>query len=85
MIFNLIFDHIYVLNLKKSVDRKIHIQNEFKRVGIEKYEFFEATPFDSDEVKNLMLNNHLNSWNKLQLKQKVISLNQEQWNTRKQN
>jgi GR25 family glycosyltransferase involved in LPS biosynthesis len=54
MIFNLIFDHIYVLNLKNSVDRKIHIQNEFKRVGIEKYEFFEATPFDSNEVNNLM-------------------------------
>ena len=57
MIFNLIFDHIYVLNLKKSIDRRVHIQNEFKRVGIEKYNFFEATPFDSDEVKNLMNSN----------------------------
>ena len=57
MIFNTIFDNIYVLNLKESVDRKIHIENEFKRVGIEKYQLFEATPYDSDEVKNLMKSN----------------------------
>jgi GR25 family glycosyltransferase involved in LPS biosynthesis len=54
MIFNEIFDHIYVLNLKESTDRKNHIETEFKRVGIEKYNFFEATPYYSDEVKNLM-------------------------------
>ena len=54
MIFNTIFDNIYVINLKKSIDRREHIENEFKRVGIDKYEFFEATPHDSDEVKNLL-------------------------------
>ena len=56
MIFNTLFNNIYVLNLKKSVDRKTHIENEFKRVGINenKYNFFEATPHDSDEVKTLM-------------------------------
>jgi GR25 family glycosyltransferase involved in LPS biosynthesis len=54
MIFNTIFDNIYVLNLKESIDRKTHIENEFKRVGIEKYQFFEATRYDSEEVKNLM-------------------------------
>jgi GR25 family glycosyltransferase involved in LPS biosynthesis len=54
MIFNTLFDNIYVLNLKKSIDRKEHIINEFKRVGIEKYNFFEATPHDSEEVNNLM-------------------------------
>jgi GR25 family glycosyltransferase involved in LPS biosynthesis len=54
MIFNTIFNHIYVLNLKESIDRKEHIQNEFKRVGITKYDFFEATPYYSDEVKDLM-------------------------------
>ena len=53
MIFNTIFDNIYVLNLKESIDRKTHIENEFKRVGIDKYQFFEATRYDSDEVKNL--------------------------------
>jgi len=54
MIFNQIFDNIYVLNLKSSTDRKEHIINEFKRVNIDKYQFFEATSFDSDEVKNIM-------------------------------
>ena len=54
MIFNQIFDNIYVLNLKSSTDRKEHIINEFKRVDINKYQFFEATSFDSDEVKNIM-------------------------------
>ena len=54
MIFNSIFDNIYVLNLKKSENRRHHINNEFKRVGIEKFEFFEATPHDSDEVNNLI-------------------------------
>jgi len=57
MIFNYIFDKIYVINLKKSEDRKEHIINEFKRVGIEKYEFFEATPHDSEETINLMNSN----------------------------
>jgi GR25 family glycosyltransferase involved in LPS biosynthesis len=54
MIFNQIFNNIYVLNLKSSTDRKMHIETEFKRVNIEKYQFFEATPHDSDDVKNLM-------------------------------
>ncbi len=57
MIFNSIFNHIYVINLKESVDRKAHITNEFKRVGIEKYQFFEATPYYADEVKELMKSN----------------------------
>ena len=54
MIFNTIFDHIYVLNLKESVDRRTHIESELKRVNIEKYELFEATKHDSDEVKQLV-------------------------------
>ena len=57
MIFNSIFNNIYVLNLKKSLDRKEHIEKEFKRVGIEKYQFFEATTHDSEDVKNLMKSN----------------------------
>ena len=57
MILNEIFDNIYVLNLKESIDRKNHIEKEFKRVNITKYIFFEATPYYSDEVKNLMDSN----------------------------
>jgi len=57
MILNTVFNHIYVINLKKSIDRKTHIQNEFKRVGIKKYEFFEATSHDSNEVKELLEGN----------------------------
>ena len=57
LIIDKVFDHIYVLNLKDSTDRKLHIQNEFKRVGISKYQFFEATPYDSEEVKNLTASN----------------------------
>ncbi len=57
MIFNEIFNHIYVINLKDSLDRKEHIQNEFKRVGIINYEFFEATPYNSDEVINITKSN----------------------------
>jgi GR25 family glycosyltransferase involved in LPS biosynthesis len=53
---NSIFNHIYVLNLEKSADRREHINREFNRVGIEKYEFFKATPHDSIEVKELIKN-----------------------------
>jgi GR25 family glycosyltransferase involved in LPS biosynthesis len=49
-----IFNHIYVINLEESVNRKNHIIEEFKRVGIEKYEFFKATKHDSEEVNQLM-------------------------------
>jgi GR25 family glycosyltransferase involved in LPS biosynthesis len=54
MIFNSIFNHIYVLILKESTDRREHIEKEFKRVNITDYNFFEATPYYSDEVKDLM-------------------------------
>jgi len=52
--FNNLIDNIYVVNLKSCKDRKEHIINEFKKVGINKYEFFEAIDKDSDEVINLM-------------------------------
>ena len=54
MIFNTLFNNIYVINLESCVDRKKHIINEFNRVGIEKYEFFNATNYDSQEVIELM-------------------------------
>jgi hypothetical protein len=54
LLINSLFDNIYVLNLEKSSDRREHINNEFKRVGIENYEFFKATPHDSPEVYELI-------------------------------
>ena len=54
MIFNTLFDKIYVLNLKESEDRRNHINKEFERVGITNYEFFEGTRYDSEEVGKLM-------------------------------
>jgi GR25 family glycosyltransferase involved in LPS biosynthesis len=51
--FSEIFDNIYVINLKESIDRKNHIENEFNRVGIKKYQIFEATHYDSDEAKKI--------------------------------
>jgi GR25 family glycosyltransferase involved in LPS biosynthesis len=56
------FDNIYVLNLEKSSDRREHINSEFKRVGIEKYEFFKATPHDSPEVYELINNGLVKSF-----------------------
>ena len=57
MIFNTVFDKIYVLNLKESTDRRAHIEAEFTRVGITKYDFFEAVSSESDEVKKMMNSN----------------------------
>ena len=52
--FNNLIDNIYIINLKSSKDRKIHMINEFKKAGIDKYEFFEAIDKDSDEVSKLI-------------------------------
>ena len=49
MIFNTLFDKIFVLSLKSSTERRSHIENEFKRVGISKYDFYDAISPDSDE------------------------------------
>ena len=46
----------YVISLEESVDRKEHIRQEFARVGITNYEFFNATPADDNEVKALFKN-----------------------------
>jgi GR25 family glycosyltransferase involved in LPS biosynthesis len=54
MIFNKLFNKIYVINLEKSTDRKEHIIKEFKRVGITDYEFFKAVNHDSEEVVKIM-------------------------------
>jgi GR25 family glycosyltransferase involved in LPS biosynthesis len=55
--FSEIFDNIYVINLKESLDRRHHIENEFNRVNIKKYEIFEATHYNSDEAKKMYNSN----------------------------
>lgn len=47
-------DHVYTINLPQSVDRKQHIVQEFKRVGIRKYEIFVAIDKDDPEVAAAM-------------------------------
>ena len=54
MIFNKLFNKIYVINLEKSTDRREHIIKEFKRVGITDYDFFKAVNHDSEEVVKIM-------------------------------
>jgi len=48
-----IFDSVYVLNLEASADRRIHINNDFNRIGIDKYEFFKASTPKDKEVLDL--------------------------------
>ena len=49
-----LINKIYIINLKSCVNRKEHIKQEFKRVGINEYEIFEATDKDSIEVRNMI-------------------------------
>ena len=56
-IWNQIFDKILVLSLKESEDRREHIRKEFQRVGIEDYEFFDATHFSSQELIDIKKTN----------------------------
>lgn len=51
MFWNKLFDKIYVLSLKDCEDRRNHIVKEFAKVGLKDYEFFDASHFASDEVK----------------------------------
>ncbi len=51
MFWNKLFDKIYVLSLKDCNDRREHIRKEFAKVGLQDYEFFDASHFSSDEVK----------------------------------
>lgn len=53
MIFNQVFEKIFVINLNESTDRKKHIINEFQRMKITNYEFFEATHFEDPKVLEL--------------------------------
>ena len=62
MILNTFFDKIYVINLKESIDRNIHIKNEFQKKGITNYEFFEAEHYNNSEVKELLNSNKVISF-----------------------
>ena len=53
MIFNNVFERIFVINLKESTDRKKHIIDEFKKMNITNYEFFEATHYEDPKVQEL--------------------------------
>ncbi len=57
MFWKKLFDKIYVLSLKECEDRRQHIRKEFAKVGIEDYEFFDASHFASDEVKDFKKSN----------------------------
>lgn len=56
-IWNQIFDKILVLSLKESEDRREHIRKEFQRIGIEDYEFFDATHYSSQELIDIKKTN----------------------------
>ena len=49
-----LINKVYVINLKSCSDRKEHITKEFHRVNINKYEIFEATDKNSEQVKHMM-------------------------------
>ena len=45
-----IIKKIYVINLKSCIDRKKHIIEEFKNIGVQNYDFFDAIEKNSNEV-----------------------------------
>jgi GR25 family glycosyltransferase involved in LPS biosynthesis len=47
------FDGIFCLSLPSSTDRRQHIERHFRELGIEGYEFFDATGSDDPEVQAL--------------------------------
>jgi GR25 family glycosyltransferase involved in LPS biosynthesis len=53
MLSNLI-SKVFVINLKKSTDRREHVIKEFERIGIESYVFFDGVDADSTQVTQLM-------------------------------
>jgi GR25 family glycosyltransferase involved in LPS biosynthesis len=53
------FGPVYVINMKRSLDRKNYIQNHFKKYGVLDYTFIDAVDGSKEDVKNL-LNNPIN-------------------------
>jgi GR25 family glycosyltransferase involved in LPS biosynthesis len=60
-LWNQIFPHIFVVSLQESPDRRAHIQKEFKRVGIEHFQFFDATHFSSPDIQSIKKTNRFDS------------------------
>ena len=58
-IWNQVFDKILVLSLKNCEDRREHIKREFKKVGIEDYEFFDAYSPESPEFNEIKNSNRI--------------------------
>lgn len=66
-IFYPLFDHIYVINLKDSTDRKQHIINEFHRVGLQTFQFIEAIGSKDPLVNQLVKSKRVVGLNRPQL------------------
>lgn len=62
--FTQALNNIYVINLKRCFDRRQHIVDEFKRVGIKDtdYTFFDAVDSNSEEVLNMMESNFVHKF-----------------------
>jgi GR25 family glycosyltransferase involved in LPS biosynthesis len=72
--FNRCFDHIYVINLARSEQRRKHIQHEFSRVGISTFEFFEAIDKNSAQLQAILTSDLVYQGpNCLQCKQKACA------------
>ena len=48
---------IKIVNLKKRTDRREKMETKFKNVHSNKYDFFEAVSYKSEEAKNMMNSN----------------------------
>ena len=54
------FDVIYCINLKRCHDRREHMIEQFKKIGIDKYQFIEGVDKNDPLVKKTMVYQHVN-------------------------
>ena len=47
-----LFSAVYVVSLKESTDRRQYIKEYFSKIGLDKYQFFDAMHWQSQEVKD---------------------------------
>lgn len=50
-LINTIFDHVYVVSLTQSLDRREHIKKHFSDISLDLYSFHDAILWDSSEVR----------------------------------
>lgn len=55
------FDHIYVINLRRSKDRRQHMASVFKNMNITNYAFFEASTPHSPSARQLRRSHRIQS------------------------